>query len=353
MFRVAAVILVAVLILSVLFYLLTGGSLFEQKVSVYLYIPDATGLGSGSPVRVNGIDVGAVGSVGLSGSNDPSRVVRVIISIARENLRQIPEDSHAQLNSYTVVGDQFVDITSGRSPIPIRPGGEIRYQVSASVTNVDLIEFGKQLRSIDATLAEIQNGTSPLGQFVMGEQVYDSLLKRVTQFERGVAAASRTTGQIGSLLLTDTLYRQMTDPIERLDQTLSRIQSGQGAVGKLLRDDAQYQALENGVSALQRAIASIRAGEGPMGKLAVSDEMYRGWDAGIAKIIQAVDDFSANPLFRTTEMYDNLNGQSRSLRETAHDFRSNPEKYLRFQIFGAKPPASSPHSVAPRAPTLH
>ena len=55
MFRVATLILVAVLILSVLFYLLTGASLFEQKAWLYIYIPDATGLGSGSPARVRHI----------------------------------------------------------------------------------------------------------------------------------------------------------------------------------------------------------------------------------------------------------------------------------------------------------
>jgi phospholipid/cholesterol/gamma-HCH transport system substrate-binding protein len=328
MFRVATLILVAILILSVLFYLLTGGTLFQQKASLYLYIPDATGLGSGSPVRVDGINVGTVRSIGLSGSNDPSRIVRVTISVDLANLRGIPEDSHAQLSAYTLVGDQFVDITSGRSSTPIRPNGEIRYQVSPSVTNLDLVGLERDLRSLDATLAQIQNGTSPLGQFVMGEQMYDDLLKRVTQFEHGLAEASRTTGEVGSLLLTDTLYSQITGPIERLDQTLSTMQSGQGAIGRLLTDDAQYQAFENGVNALRRSVASIR-----VGKLVASDEMYRSWDAGIAKVIQAVDDFSAGPLFRTTEMYDNWNGLSQGLRESAHDFRSNPEKYFRFKIF--------------------
>ena len=328
MFRVTVLILVAVLILSVLFYLLTGGGWLEQKAWLYLYIPDATGLDSSSPVRVDGINVGTVHSVALSGSNDPSRIVRVIVSVDRANLRQIPEDSHAQLSAYTLVGDKFVDITSGRSSTPIRPNGEIRYQVSASITNIDLVQFEQQLRSVDATLAEIQNGTSPLGQFVVGEQFYDDLLKRVTQFEHGLAAATRTTGEVGNLLRTDTLYRQITGPVQQGDQTLSRIQSGQGAAGKLLTDDAQYRAFENGANALRRSAASIRAGE-----LFASDEMYRSWSAGLAKLIQAVDDFNVNPLFRSAEVYDNLNGLSQSLRDTARDFHSNPGKYFRYQIF--------------------
>ena len=73
-FRVAAVCVVAAVIVGTLVYVLTGGTLLQKKATVYLYIPDATGLTSDSPVRVDGIAVGKVASVDLSGSNKPDRV---------------------------------------------------------------------------------------------------------------------------------------------------------------------------------------------------------------------------------------------------------------------------------------
>src|SRR4051812_7276995 len=87
---------VALLILGVLLYLLTGGALFTEKTSLYLYVPDATGVAQGSPVRVDGIGVGKVGSVSLSGSRDPNRVVRLTLRIERESLAMIPTASYAE-----------------------------------------------------------------------------------------------------------------------------------------------------------------------------------------------------------------------------------------------------------------
>ena len=92
--------------------LLTGGSIFTEKAALYLYVPDATGVAQGSPVRVDGIDVGKVGSVALSGSNDPKRVVRLTLSIERNSLAMIPTGSYAELGTDSPVGDKFVDITS-------------------------------------------------------------------------------------------------------------------------------------------------------------------------------------------------------------------------------------------------
>src|SRR5690349_15538732 len=88
--RVATVCFAAIVILAVILWLLTGGSLLSEKTILYVYIPDATGLTQDSPVRVDGITVGKVASVSLSGSTDPKRVVRVALRVLRETLDSIP-----------------------------------------------------------------------------------------------------------------------------------------------------------------------------------------------------------------------------------------------------------------------
>src|SRR5579872_2275163 len=113
--RVAVVAIAAAAILAVVVYLLTGGTLLVEKATLYLYLPDATGLDPGSAVRVNGIGVGKVDAVDLSGSNQPDRVVRLILKIERTHLPDIPVDSTAQISSEGVTGDKYVDVTQGRS----------------------------------------------------------------------------------------------------------------------------------------------------------------------------------------------------------------------------------------------
>src|SRR5580692_607391 len=88
-FRVICVCSAGLAILLTLIFLLTGGTLLERKVTLYLYVSDATGLSSESPVRVDGIDAGVVRLVELTGSNDPKRIVRVTMAVERNKLDSI------------------------------------------------------------------------------------------------------------------------------------------------------------------------------------------------------------------------------------------------------------------------
>src|SRR5437899_13098805 len=114
-FRVLAVAVAASLILGTISYLLTGGTPFEPKTTLYLYMDDATGLASGLPLRVDGISVGKVEKVELSGSNDPKRGVRVEVKVERERLDAITVDWTAQASTETPIGDKFGDTRTGAS----------------------------------------------------------------------------------------------------------------------------------------------------------------------------------------------------------------------------------------------
>src|SRR5579872_6001271 len=182
-FRVAAVGLVASLIVATLVYLLTGGTLLQEKATIFLYIPDATGLSKDSPVRVDGIDVGKVAAVDLSGSNQANRVIRVTMRVERDRLSSIPATSFAQLSSDNLVGDKFVDITSGEGGAHVAAKGEIVFKSQGEfMKSSDLQDFEKQLREVDQVLTDIEQGKSRVGQFVLGDQFYNDLRKRMSEW---------------------------------------------------------------------------------------------------------------------------------------------------------------------------
>src|ERR1035437_5963641 len=227
---------------------------------MYLYIPDATGLGLGAPVRVDGIGVGKVRSVALSGSTEPNRVVKVTLTVERDRLASIPDDSTAQIASETMIGDQFVDISSGTSRRFVSAGGEIVFKGSPDLLKtLDIGQFEKQLKIVSALLDDIEQGRSDLGQFVQGDQMYNDLRKRLSQIESGIRAAASTTSAVGHELHTDQLYQQISRPLIELDRSLARLQSGQGDASQLLRDSAQYDKLRSDTEDLRRSIADLRA----------------------------------------------------------------------------------------------
>ena len=267
-FRVLTVCAAAVVILSILAYLLTGGSLLTERATMYLYIPDATGLGPGAPVRVDGIGVGKVRSVALSGSSQPNRVVKVTMTVERGRLASIPDDSTAQIASETMIGDKFVDISSGTSRHFVSPGGEIAFKGSPDLLKtLDIRQFEKQLKVVSALLDDIEQGRSDLGQFVMGDQMYSDLRKRFAQIESGIRAAASTTSNVGRELHTDQLYQQISQPLMELDRSLARLQSGQGDRGPASpRQRAVREAAERygGPAALDRG--SSRGGVHAVGQ---------------------------------------------------------------------------------------
>lgn len=328
-FRVTVVVAAALAIVALIVYLLTGGTLLQQKVTVYLYVPDATGLAAGSAVRVNGTGVGKVAAVALSASNAPNRTIRLTLSVERNHLRDIPSNSTAQISAETAVGDKYVDVTQGNSSIPIGPGSEIRYQAAPEFAKtLDLQQFTERLRGIDATLADIQQGKTRVGELVVGNQLYKDLRKDLVDADRAFREATKADSSVGQLLYTDQAYRRISDPLARLDDRLARIETGQGDYGRLLREDGQYIHLEQQAAGLRQSIADLRAR-----RFLAGDELYVSWNRALGSLMRRVDSVNTSDLFSNSLEYDNLAGFAGHLRDSLREFRQNPRKFLRIQLF--------------------
>jgi phospholipid/cholesterol/gamma-HCH transport system substrate-binding protein len=327
-FRVVVLCLVATVILGTLVFLLTGGTLLQERATIYLYIPDATGLAVGSPVRVDGIGIGKVTEVQLSGSNVPNRVIKVAMSVRRETLPALPSDSFAELSSEDLAGDKFVDITSGKATDRIQPGAEVIYREQSDfMKSLDLSQVRKQLDAVDAILTDIEQGKSRLGQFVQGDEFYRNLRQRTSALQKGIQTIASTSSEVGQALHSDKLYREFSEPLSSLDQGLARLQSGQGPGGQLLRDSAQYDQMRATASDLRKTLADLRSAE-----FLKSDQMYNDWLRALTSLIGNVEQMSANPMINTSETYDNLNGFAREMRNMMRDFRRNPQKFLRLKL---------------------
>ena len=162
--RITIVAVSAIAVLSVLTYLLSGGTWLKAKVNVTTYIPDSTGLEPDADVLLNGVKIGLVASVHLSPSKDPNRVVAVRMKIEDAFLPYIPDDSVTTIDSANLLGDKYININMGRSPEHVRAEGELRFPPPSNfMQNIDLREFDAQLRAIGQVIQDIQDGKGPLG----------------------------------------------------------------------------------------------------------------------------------------------------------------------------------------------
>lgn len=324
----ACVSAVALAILAVILWLLTGGALFQEHTHIFVRIPDATGLDIGSLVRVNGIVIGKVDGIALSGSQDPAQIVRLSLKITHDALAMMPTGSYADLGTEDPSGNKFVDITSRGGGV-LTPNSEIPYRGPTDVfKTLDFVQFQTNLRQMDAILTDIETGKGLVGQFVQGNQMYNDLRGRLGDIETLIRDAEGSTGAIAKDVYNDRLYRQVQAPLLALDQSLAKLQSGQGVAGQLLRDSAQYDQTNAAIRGLRESIAAMRASS-----MIQSDVLYEDLNRWVFSMTASVDNVNAGPLFAAPQTYESWNGMLRDLETTMRDFRGNPRKYLRLKVF--------------------
>jgi ABC-type transporter Mla subunit MlaD len=91
--RVGVMAAVALAILGVLVFLLAGtNSFFKSTSDLYTYFDDSAATAVAAPVTLNGITVGKVTHVDLSGSSQPGRIIKVKMEIEDQYLKSIPVD---------------------------------------------------------------------------------------------------------------------------------------------------------------------------------------------------------------------------------------------------------------------
>ena len=164
--KVGVIAFVAMIVLAVLIFLLTGSrAIFERNEIVRTYMADAAGMTESTPVRLNGILVGAVENIRLSGSKDSKRAVEFELAIQGRYMKDIPEDSTAAITAANLLGNKFIDITKGKSATRVKPGGELR-----SLQTQDIPELMAQSANLISTLQDIsQRANSMLSDIDAGK----------------------------------------------------------------------------------------------------------------------------------------------------------------------------------------
>ncbi|MCC6857138.1 MAG: MCE family protein [Bryobacterales bacterium] len=342
--RVGIVAAVAMIILTVLIFLLTGsGTVFTSTATVRTFMSDSAGMASGAPVRLNGIPIGNIKQPRLTGSKDPRRVVEIPMEVRSEYLREIPIDSVASVTASNLLGDKFINITKGKSAQHIREGGEIRSLEAQDIPELvsqssSLLEQLKvSIARIDAILADVEAGRGNVGKFFRDEELYRRLNATIAEAQKAVAAVTSGQGTIGRLIYDDKLYEEIRAPVRRLDEVLAGIQRGEGSAGKFLKDPALYDDARKAVAQLNRVMEDLNAGRGTAGKLLKDEQFYNRLNDAIAQLNNLLEGVNSGrgtlgQLAINPQLYESLNGATRELNQLVRDVRADPRKYLRIKL---------------------
>jgi phospholipid/cholesterol/gamma-HCH transport system substrate-binding protein len=265
-------------------------NLFALKNTYFIELETVSGLAQGSPVHLDGVGVGSIQRIVL-----PQQVEKTLLTVwvtaDRRYAERIREDSLATIKTLGLLGDKYVDISSGTTLAAVIPaGGEIP---AAPPTDVDrLIATGGDVMgnvvsisySLRHILERMEAGEGILGELTTdseeGTRAKNALLEVIESTRRIIRQIDEGDGTLARLINDDSLVVDLEGSIGELGGLLTDVRHGSGALPALLNDPQTREQLEQLVTNFQRTsrrlaeiTSAIAEGEGLLSRM-LNDEEY-------------------------------------------------------------------------------
>ncbi|WP_321475710.1 MlaD family protein [uncultured Paludibaculum sp.] len=342
--RVGIMSLVALVLLAVLIFLMTGAdNPFEEKAFLYTYLQDSAAMTDGSAVRLNGILIGKLKKIELTGSTDNSRAIRMTMAIDKRFLSMIPNDSIVGFSAENVLGAKFLNIRRGASPVAIRSGGELKARdekdfleiVQSAMPLLDSVQ--SILGRIDKVVSQVESGKGSIGKLLFDSEIYDKVNGIMGDAQKITKAMSEGKGTIGHLLYDEGLYNDLRQTLTRMDNLVAGLERGEGTAGRLLKDPALFDELKKSTADLHVLLADLNAGKGTAGKLLKDEALHNKLVATLDRINTTIDSVNSGrgtlgQLMVNPALYQNLTATTAEIQGMMKDFRANPKKFLTIQL---------------------
>ena len=321
--RVGLVILTAMVVLSVgIFVLGSKNNLFKHKTHYYTELGSVSGLKRGSPVQLDGVDVGTIERIILS--EDPKKTqIRVWIRLDEEyearirgplggaGVRKDLVPSRVRIKTIGLLGDKYIDINSGSAAYPPIPeDGKIP---AAPPTNVDaLFASGEDVmdnvveitHSLNTILGRMEKGQGLLGQLTSdspeGRRLLSSLTGAADSLNRITGEVENGKGLIPRLLNDRAMGDQLARSLDRFQGLLDQAQHGPGLLPGLLNDPAgraefndTLASLHQVAKDLQGFTAGLDNNDALLPKLVKDKEYGREISGQIRQLVRSLNDVAA------------------------------------------------------------
>lgn len=340
--RVGALILAAVTVAAVGIFLIGDRqNIFSRKNRYYVEFVNVSGLKPGNPVQLNGVDVGSIDQVELPANHRRGKI-RVWLRIESKYASRIraprkPDEmvgkempSLARIKSLGLLGDKYVDLTSGSPTYPVVPNeGQIPSAQPTSVdallasgedTMTNIVEISISLKRI---LARMERGEGLLGELTSdsesGRRLKHSLLGTTESLERIATQIEQSQGPLGRLVNDQAMGDQLASSIDRFEALMVKADSGDGLLPGLLNDGQAKARFDETLASLNQAAADIQ-------KLTAS---FDGSDALLPKLLND-EEYGRQVTEQLRQTVERLNEISRKISEgdgTAARLINDPQIY--------------------------
>jgi phospholipid/cholesterol/gamma-HCH transport system substrate-binding protein len=290
--KIGASILAAVVIFFVGYRYLQDLPIFQDSYVMEATFDDASGIVSGNPVTMRGVNVGSVQSVRL---DQADQVVRVRFMV-NEGV-PIPEGSYVDVTGFSALSGVRLSIQPGPSenpPLPPGstlgppPGGDVLArltdQAPAIASKADSV-LGNANTAIGALGQQLNNPKSDFRRSIQALNATLSNLQQITGSDE--APLRRTLRNLEAVTadlerFTDTGSDSLAITVDRLNRSLARVETN-------------LDNLERTTQSLDELTTKMNEGDGTIGRLVNDPSLYVRLDSAAARTNQILDDLQRNP----------------------------------------------------------
>ncbi|WP_394821855.1 MlaD family protein [Pendulispora albinea] len=287
--------------------------LWDPKVIYKAAFADVSGLKPGAPVRMGGVDIGTVESVGHNG--DPRDVrIYVTLNVVKHEKERVREDTVARVVNKGLLGDKMIELSSDGKLGPLPEGQtlkteepldiqkyiskfeEIANKAGKAVDNIEQgtrmlsdPQFSEDMRGSIRSLREILDGIAKNDSVVHRAlmdphegQKFDRMLSNLEQasadFHDVTTHMKEGPGIAHALVYDGDLSRQASGAMAEVHKDLEAVRTGNGLAHALIYGDTNSQHLMSNVNAmsddLRDIVHGLKQGKGTLGALLVDPSVY-------------------------------------------------------------------------------
>lgn len=295
---------------------LKGNSFFGGDETYYVYLPAAGNVTPAASVYVNGVVVGKVLNIKLTGKKDINQKVLMTFSIQDEDFR-IPKGSKIHAGSIDMLTKGLIINTNDITAEYYKAGDYIQGYVDA-----DLISELKQYA--DPLIQKVQKAIGSLDKFIVSVSAFwdttanSELTGTLKEVQMAIHKFGNAAEQLEGLVASErTKLSKIFSNVESITSNLQKSNDQiNGILGnaKTFTDDlvtSDFKGViteaKSTLNKFNTLLESATKGEGTLGKL-LSDE----------------------------QLYNELNTTNQRLQNLVEDIEKHPERYIHFSVFGAK-----------------
>ena len=208
--------------------------IFAQQVEYHAVAMSGGGLAVGAPVRLAGLGVGRVASIGFADDLADPRV-HIVLLINEDFVERIRVDSVVTIETQGLLGDKFVSISPGQSGTQLAPGSTIQ-----SGEQVDITQVMKQAEVVVSRVVDIAADVGEL---------FDTIQPKLTTAVDSISAAADNFSHVSEsthklLSQNEKAVTETIADLEIMSKNLRRVSEalaqGEGTLGALLLDAQLY-----------------------------------------------------------------------------------------------------------------